>query len=261
MTIHKIFADNLRRECVRFRSISAVCEGIGINRQQFNKYLAGGTIPNVITLRRICSFFNVSEQSLFVGEQERASDSYETGRTKFLPKQITNSPFGFLLKASANFDFISEYLSEGCYFCYFPVPNMSGMLIRSLICLKNEGRFTSFVRLTSFSYANAKAKSVAKGRHIGTVFCNQNEIYFLGVNRFSPFQPSLMAIEKSSLNQKNYGTGIILTRTGHRLGSVPTFIVYANKSENIRTMINMLGLVHEADETVDSVVVNAMHRR
>ena len=261
MSVHKIFAENLRRECSQYRSIAAVCEGIGINRQQFNKYLAGGTIPNVLTLRRICSFFKISEQQLFIDPQEPAPELVRASDSKFNLRPISNGPFGFLAKASKNFDFTSEFLNEGCYFCYFPIPNMPGMLIRSLICMKNEGRFTSFVRLTTFSAANAKSKSIARGRHIGTAFSTQTEVYFLGVNRYSPFQPSLMAIEKSSLNQKNYGIGFVLTRTGHDLANVPTFINYVDDGRSIRTMISTLGLIHEDDESVDPEVRYALQRK
>ncbi|HEY5364153.1 MAG TPA: helix-turn-helix transcriptional regulator, partial [Aestuariivirga sp.] len=103
MSVHKIFAENLRRECSQYRSIAAVCEGIGINRQQFNKYLAGGTIPNVLTLRRICNFFNISEQQLFIDPQEPAPESVRASDSRFNLRSIANGPFGFLAKASKNF--------------------------------------------------------------------------------------------------------------------------------------------------------------
>lgn len=260
MTVHKIFAENLRRECIQYRSIAAVCEGIGINRQQFSKYLAGSAIPNALTLRRICNFFNINEQSLFVDSQGLAFDLKQGSETGLRLKSVANNPFGFLQDAAKNFDFTGEFLHEGCYFCYFPTPNMPGMLVRSLIYLKNEGRFTSFVRLTTFSAANSKSKSIVRGRHIGTVFSTQTEVFFLGVNRYAPYQPSLMAIEKSSLNQKNYGRGFVLTRTGHDVASLPIFINYVNSGENIRDAIRLVGLVHEADKTVDSEVVYALRR-
>jgi transcriptional regulator with XRE-family HTH domain len=55
------FHHKLRQLCGREHSISEVCRRIGINRQQFNKYLAGATLPSRRTLLRICDFFGVSE--------------------------------------------------------------------------------------------------------------------------------------------------------------------------------------------------------
>ncbi|KIC21400.1 helix-turn-helix domain-containing protein [Leisingera sp. ANG-Vp] len=55
---------NLRLLCSYGRSVSDVCRRIGINRQQFNKYLTGQTAPSLATLRRICDFFGVDEAEI-----------------------------------------------------------------------------------------------------------------------------------------------------------------------------------------------------
>lgn len=54
-------SENLRLLCGYGRSVSEICRRIGINRQQFNKYLTGQTQPSLATLRRICDFFGVDE--------------------------------------------------------------------------------------------------------------------------------------------------------------------------------------------------------
>ena len=55
------FCANLRLLCSYRPSIAEVCRRIGINRQQFNKYLAGTVFPSRRNLRRICDFFGVEE--------------------------------------------------------------------------------------------------------------------------------------------------------------------------------------------------------
>ena len=256
MSVHQIFAENLRRECAQFRTISEVCSAIGINRQQFNKYLAGTSIPNSITLRRICSFFEISEQSLFVNTAKGLFPAQDVS-SGF--KSIANGPFGFLVGSTRNYDFTTDLMHEGAYYCYFRMPNTPGMLVRSLIYLKSQGRFMSFIRLTNFWSSQRSSKSYVKGRHSGTIFYNQSEIYFLGTNRYSPFQLSLITIEKSSLIEKNYCSGYTLTRSPQGLLSVPTCIVRASKDEPLRSMIRKLGVVHEADFTVDPIVLFALN--
>ncbi len=256
MSVHQNFAENLRRECSRFRTIAEVCSAIGINRQQFNKYLAGTSIPNSITLRKICSFFEISEQSLFVNS-EKGTFSKSDVSTGF--KSVANGPFGFLAGATKNFDFSTDVMHEGAYYCYFPMPNTPRMLVRSLLYLKSEGRFMSFVRLTSFTFADRSTKSFAKGRHGGTMFCNRSEIYFLGTNRYSPFQLSLITIKKSSLIEKNYCSGYTLTRSTQGLLSTPTCIIRVSKDEPIKAMIRKLGVVPEGDITVDPIVLFALN--
>ncbi len=51
-------ARNLRTLCSQYRSIAQLCRELGINRRQFDKYLAGINVPSPGTLTRICDFFN-----------------------------------------------------------------------------------------------------------------------------------------------------------------------------------------------------------
>ncbi len=61
---HTGLADNLRHLCRQRRSTSEVCRAIGINRQQFNKYLSGAAAPSSFNLARIASYFSVTSSDL-----------------------------------------------------------------------------------------------------------------------------------------------------------------------------------------------------
>ena len=52
-------ARNLKTLCGQYRSIAQLCRKLGINRQQFDKYLAGVNVPSPGTLTRICDFFQI----------------------------------------------------------------------------------------------------------------------------------------------------------------------------------------------------------
>lgn len=53
------FAANLRLICSTEASISAVCRAIGINRQQFSKYLSGTSSPSAQNMRKISMHFGI----------------------------------------------------------------------------------------------------------------------------------------------------------------------------------------------------------
>lgn len=55
----EIFSTNLRRLTREFGSIAEVSAQSGVNRQQFNKYLAGENLPSVPILIKICAVFGV----------------------------------------------------------------------------------------------------------------------------------------------------------------------------------------------------------
>lgn len=63
------FTVNLRRLCAARGPISQICREIGINRQQFERYLTGASMPSAHNLRRICSYFSLDEAQLLSGPQ------------------------------------------------------------------------------------------------------------------------------------------------------------------------------------------------
>lgn len=56
------FTLNLRVACATRRSISQVCREIGLNRQQFNRYISGEARPSAHNTARIAAFFGLSPQ-------------------------------------------------------------------------------------------------------------------------------------------------------------------------------------------------------
>ncbi|MBN4095988.1 helix-turn-helix transcriptional regulator [Methylobacterium sp. OT2] len=56
----EILAQNLRVLCEKHGAISAICERMGINRQQFNKYLSGSHLPSNSNMRLIANYFGLS---------------------------------------------------------------------------------------------------------------------------------------------------------------------------------------------------------
>jgi hypothetical protein len=57
MSLREVLSANLSRLCEGEVSIAAVCRATRINRQQFNRYLSGASIPNGRNLEKICRYF------------------------------------------------------------------------------------------------------------------------------------------------------------------------------------------------------------
>lgn len=60
------FAENLRLACSYVKSVSEVCRHLNVHRRQFARYLNGDTLPSPHNLRKICDFFGVEEQEVFL---------------------------------------------------------------------------------------------------------------------------------------------------------------------------------------------------
>lgn len=63
------FVENLRCLCESQRSISDVCRGMGMSRQQFNKYLSGQHLPSRHNLDLIAKHFLLSPEELMISPE------------------------------------------------------------------------------------------------------------------------------------------------------------------------------------------------
>ncbi|MBZ9538898.1 MULTISPECIES: helix-turn-helix transcriptional regulator [Modicisalibacter] len=128
------FPDNLAHACGFYPSIAHVCRRIGINRQQFNKYLAGTVRPSRHNLQKICDFFGVTESELLI----------EPGRFKELlalrriPNQTDETSviapiYQRLSRRSAS---LERYC--GNYFRYFYSFSHPGYVMRSFAQLRKK---------------------------------------------------------------------------------------------------------------------------
>lgn len=71
-----MFGANLRVLARDYPSISELARQLGINRTQFNRYLAGDSFPRPDVLARICDFFGVDARVLL-----DPVDSFDTGQS------------------------------------------------------------------------------------------------------------------------------------------------------------------------------------
>lgn len=65
-------ARNLRFMCGFEKSVSEVCRAVGINRQQFSKYLNGSSQPSPYNLQRICKYFSLRPSDLMLPHEDLA---------------------------------------------------------------------------------------------------------------------------------------------------------------------------------------------
>jgi len=128
---------NLRLLCARHRSISEVCRRLGVNRQQFNKYLSGAARPSAHNLNKLCDFFAVDEATLLL-PAERFKVHVEARGAP-----AARSLAGLLGRAfPPPGRELRRYL--GYYHSHFHSLGWPGMIMRSLVRLHEvEGRVVS----------------------------------------------------------------------------------------------------------------------
>ncbi len=175
-------AENLRILCMGKGSIAQVCRDIGMNRQQFNKYLSGVTLPSPATLEKLAVYFGVEQRSLF--------DSPESGRARLKgthdpdPLALLGQIHGGILASIGDtLSFSSSTnLREGCYIIYFPWLRVPTDMVRSVMVVFKVGNMTCFRRYTRFRKRGEPGGRYPHGRHAGIVLYQNGRTYLCAKN-------------------------------------------------------------------------------
>lgn len=122
--IKKTFSANLRKLTKSESSIAHVCRETSINRQQFNRYIAGKTLPSEENIRKIANYFKISEVCLF-----KENSSVESSVVK---------PNAFFESLNNAFETLQEHIIDGRYYFYLPSPGSGEHCLRGLFVLERK---------------------------------------------------------------------------------------------------------------------------
>ncbi|NND49272.1 MAG: helix-turn-helix transcriptional regulator [Rhizobiales bacterium] len=185
--MNSTFASNLRRFCSTKDSIAAVCRATNINRQQFNRYLSGSTLPNRATREKICCYFGVDEGALF-GSSDNQLSLKSADTVPWLEAEIHSSLA--LLKSE-----VSASIPEGIYFADFAIPHDEDSIMRSVVIIRRDGNLTTFRRITGRSERRGSWWSNFDGDHRGIILDRRHSLYFMALNAYGHREPTLLVLQ------------------------------------------------------------------
>ncbi len=165
------FCINLRFLCGFYKSVAEVCRRLEINRQQFNKYLGGQTVPSSFNLRKICTFFGVDEEEIF-SAPDRFAALFE--RKQESPAQESVVPEGFFPDST---DDLSKYL--GYYFGYTVSPSFPGEVIKSLTRLSRNGKRVESKTYERMTVGGDSREIIDIHKYRGFCFASTDLIYMV----------------------------------------------------------------------------------
>lgn len=269
MSIYKVFAQNLRAECKHYSSIAEVCRKSGINRQQFNKYLAGQALPNANTLHKLCMFLKIEDIQLFEDRSARGLNSNNHRLASPSATGAAQASFGLFEYLANNFDLsmgTSELIKDssqldGYYCIYFPLMESKDHLVNSLLRIKTRDGITYFTRHTLLRSVDNPKRLIAAGKHSGVVMTNQKEYYLLGLNRTETNQLSFLVFGRSAIagSRIHLGLGMIygfVTPVACRVCIEPIGLSIGQAKRHI----SRLGILPITDKAIHPIVVSTINR-
>jgi transcriptional regulator with XRE-family HTH domain len=193
------FSLNLRSLCAERGSIAQVCREIGINRQQFNRYLSGAGLPSAHNMRRIAKYFSLMEGDLF------EAHAAFTGRHITRGAATERSPVDILAGAfSEQAKDLRRFL--GFYHVHFRTPSWESKIMRSLVWLYE---MDGYVVTRSLERVSALDDSIRhKASYDGLATFRGSRIYVLEHERGSSGSIVESVIFPAYRQQVNYLRGM-----------------------------------------------------
>ena len=237
---HRNFADNLRALCAEHGSIAGVCSAIGMNRQQFNKYLAGSTLPNAPSLERICGFFKVEPESLFRDPSG-------------IQKQLSA---GLLQTVSKSFHRMRRStLRPGCYYIYTPWARDPSKCVRAALFVYEKDGMTLFSRFTKFRSPAVRQRFFLSGRHDGVVLESSGAKYLLATHSKGLGEMSLVSIGGENAQSHDFmnGLALVMDPSGSPV-AMRAALEYRGASSMLRRIISEACILPLADPSIPEEV-------
>ncbi len=242
------FSRNLRSLCADYGSIAQVCRDIGLNRQQFNRYLNGGGMPSAHNLRRIAQHFNVSEEDL-----DADGAAFAAKRTR-LQNPTRKGPAGLLSSIFENqAGPLRRYL--GFYHGHFMTPTWEDKIMRTLIWLREEG---GYIVSHTFERALSEDESIVqKTKYAGLAAYKGNRIYLLeSANSEDGFlsESILFPAHRQQIRYLNGMTMGVATRP--RMAPYASATIWKKLPERISTReaLRQTGIFSFQDTRIDLIV-------
>lgn len=171
----RIIGENITRLAKSRGNISTVCRRLGINRQQFNKYLSGQHVPSQVNLNAICDFFGVKFADLISPDMEIPDVTHPS---EFLVgyQSFLNSPFLQSVLAASDSSRISEY--AGTYNKYHYSSIYKGDIVRAVTTIYPiDDDVYGYTNLERFPNKNDSSKHGYIFKYHGYVFMLDGRLY------------------------------------------------------------------------------------
>ena len=240
---------NLQFCCDHYRSVSEVCRRLRVNRQQFNRYLAGSAAPSRHNHRRISDFFGLEEHELLM-PHEAFAETFARRTAARQPLAALDRHIALLRDVSlAGSRDLHEY--RGFYFKYFLSYLGNGRIKRELAHWRYDGdTLVSSVKQRFTGEDEEGEVSLRFATYRGLVGSLGDRLTTIDVQRGGGREMSMMIMyPKRRLLRQLHGMTIGVSHGSTRAISAARVVMdFLGTEIDIRAALGVLG-TFDADDT------------
>ncbi|MCE0493643.1 helix-turn-helix domain-containing protein [Vibrio salinus] len=257
--------DNLKLLCSYAGNITECSRKIGINRQQFTKYLSGKSVPSLKNLHKICNFFGIESDELILDpEQFRQLISPKT-HIKKPDQSFSESTLGErhakLLEKMMNHSKpeLEKYLGD--YYYYYMTPSYDGHICKGFARLSQKDGIGY-----SHFYERAKPEQAMLdnaeiGKFVGLVFVLGERIQIIDYGVHCQRALSHTILYGAAKNQFDWLSGITLGIQG-RNSRIPfsSRVVFErlNQNASLKNKLKDIGLFSADSDAISPAIVRRL---
>ncbi len=253
------FSANLKFLCGFYRSVSEVCRKLDINRQQFNRYLRGDSMPSYKNLKKICDFFGVESEEIIERNEifrSKVSPPNQQDGEHAIPEDLARIIIP-LLRSSAH----GMERFEGYYYRYFYAFGFPGYIWRSFIRIYKTDGIYYLKTIERITRKNALLGGPLTFKHRGLVFFLADRLFLIELD--TPLNATIAeTILTPSYRPNNpYMPGIILcasTCIAHQPRAGRTVFEYLGNNIDVRKAMRECDLFHQTDASIPGNVKQAI---
>jgi transcriptional regulator with XRE-family HTH domain len=243
------FRANLRYLCGFHRSVAEVCRKLSINRQQFNKYLAGTNLPSDYNMRKICQFFEVDAAGLF-SPHGKFLAQYQ-GHQASLAAGASLPESGFF---PPNDERVRKYC--GYYYAYVVSPSYPDHIIKSITHIFETSR--KFATKTyERIYEIEREESFYVNKYDGMAYMYSGLLYIIERETLNNRGYIFTVLYPSSRSPVGFMNGMVLGISGGTMrrpfGSQIVFEAMG-EAPNLRTMVGDCGCYRFESQVISDAV-------
>jgi transcriptional regulator with XRE-family HTH domain len=184
-------AQNLHYLSGHYRSVAEVCRRIGINRQQFNKYLSGVTMPSMHNFKRIADFFGVEEGELLLPHAEFIGIVMRRPVGMDVPQGLRTFLHDSRQKFAQSKIAMARYC--GLYHAIFQSPAWPNGILRTLYAISSDETLTYAKSIERLAWAHKRDSEPFVHKYQGLALLDNNRLYLFEC------QPQLTSIYSTTI--------------------------------------------------------------
>lgn len=252
------YTKNLDLMCRREKSVSKICRSIGINRQQFSRYLSGENTPSQYNQEKISEYFGISSEQFFLPHQT-FHDAYSKSSQKGQHTKKANGQFNDLIDNTLSGDSRTLRTYLGFYHAYYYSFAWKGFITRSLVSLyESKGRIYS--RTTErMSDPFDGQKYVVKYRGVVTMLADR--IYIAETDRLQNEDVNLTILYRSYRSHVSLLSGLTTgcsSRSERDPCSSRVIYEFIGKTADYRVALNKCGLFKSDCTTIPARIKKSL---